>query len=79
MCVILTCCCTAGVWEYIEVTRDQVRDLDRRVRLAKGNVEAISDLMAQWGRHPLYQRKEEKKDCLLALEVWQLTLPIVLE
>lgn len=58
-----------GVWEYIEATRDQVCDLERRVRLVKGNVEAIATIMAKWCEAPLYQRKEDKKDCLLNLEV----------
>lgn len=58
-----------GVWEYIEATRDQVCDLEHRVRLVKGNVEAISTIMAKWCEAPLYQRKEDKKDCLLNLEV----------
>ena len=59
----------AGVWEYIEATRDMVRDLEKRVRLAKRNVESISNIMSQWATVPLYQRKEDKKGSLLNLEV----------
>ena len=58
-----------GVWEYIESTRDLVRDLERRVRLAKANVENMCTLMAGWCKTPLYKRKEEKKESLLHLEV----------
>ena len=59
----------AGVWEYIESTRDLVRDLERRVRLAKANVDNICTLMAGWSKSPLYKRKEDKKESLLNLEV----------
>ena len=57
------------MWEWIEQMREQVCDLERRVRLAKANVEQISTTMAAWSQAPLYQRKEDKKDCLLGLEV----------
>lgn len=46
-----------------------VRDLERRVRLAKCNVESIRTIMAKWSASPLYQRKEDKKGSLLNLEV----------
>ena len=59
-----------GAWEYIESTRDMVRDLERCVRLAKVNVETAIDIMAKWCQKPLYQRKEDKKDSLLNLEVF---------
>jgi len=59
-----------GVWEYIEPTRDQVCDLERRVRLAKANEEMMHNIMEQWRQEPLYQRKEEKNSSLLNLEVW---------
>ena len=57
-----------GVWEYIESTRDLVRDLERRVRLAKANVDNMSTLMAGWCKS-LYRRKGDKKESLLNLEV----------
>ena len=56
------------MWEYIEATRDQVRDMERRVRLAKGNVEAMVEIMLKWSEQPLYQRKEDKKGTLLNLD-----------
>ena len=58
-----------GVWEYIEATRDLVRDLERRVRLAKANVDNMCTIMAGWCKTPLYKRKGDKKESLLNLEV----------
>ena len=58
-----------GVWEYIESTRDKVRDLEQRVRLAKANVEQMHTIMNGWTQCPLFRRKEDKKDTLLNLEV----------
>ena len=58
-----------GVWEWIEDMRNKVCDLEHRVRLAKANVEEINSIMSGWSQIPLYQRKEDRKDCLLNLEV----------
>ena len=58
-----------GAWEYIESTRDMVRDLERHVRLAKANVENMCTIMAGWSKTPLYKRKGDKKESLLNLEV----------
>ena len=58
----------AGVWEYIETTRDQVRDLERRVRLAQENVETILKIMEEWSQTSLYKRREDKNNTLLNLE-----------
>ena len=67
------CSLNTGVWEYIETTRDQVRDLEHRVRLAKENVEAIRRSMEEWSHTSLYQRKEDKNNTLLNLEVtWKM-------
>ncbi|XP_062567134.1 dynein beta chain, ciliary-like [Saccostrea cucullata] len=57
-----------GVWDYIEKTRDQVIDLEKRVQQAKDNVEEIKMLMATWSKHPLFERKEDKHDTLLNLD-----------
>ena len=59
-----------GAWEYIESTRDVVRDLEKRVGLAKSNVEQITTIMAKWSESPMYLRKGDKKDSLLNLEVF---------
>ena len=58
-----------GVWEYIEVTRNEVRDLEHRVRKAKENVTTMQQVMAEWCATPLYQRREDKNCTLLSLEV----------
>ena len=47
-----------------------MHDLERRVQAAKDNVEAIGQLMTKWCDAPLYERKGEKKDGLLNIEVW---------
>ena len=60
---------TSGVWEYIQSTRDLVCDLEKHVRQAKSNVDTMCNMMAGWCASPLYTRKEDKKDCLLNLEV----------
>lgn len=57
-----------GAWEYIETTRNMVRDLEMKVRLSKANVEMMSEIMSKWSETPLYLRKEDKKDSLLNLE-----------
>lgn len=57
----------AGIWEYIQSTRDQVIDLETRVQQAKNNVEEIQKLMSTWSKAPLFTRKEEKNDTLLNL------------
>ena len=46
-----------------------VRDLEKRVKLAKCNVDTINSILAKLCQKPLYQRKDDKKDCLLNLEV----------
>lgn len=58
-----------GIWEYIQGTRDQVVDLERRVRLAKLNVEQISNEMAKWSESPFYSRKDGKDTNLFHPEV----------
>ena len=58
-----------GAWEYVEATRDVVRDLEQRVHKAKGNVAAMQTIMAEWSALALYQRREDKNSTLLNLEV----------
>lgn len=57
-----------GVWEYIEVTRNKVHDLEQRVQSTKNNVDTMMQLMAQWAEAPLFDRKDGKKDALLSLD-----------
>ena len=58
----------AGVWEYIEKTRDQVTDLESRVQKSKNNVEEVEKLMSTWSKLPLFERSSEKYDTLLYLD-----------
>ena len=60
---------SSGAWEYIEATRDVVRDLEHRVQKAKENVTQMQTIMAEWCAAPLYVRKEGKTASLLNLEV----------
>ncbi|BFZ02963.1 hypothetical protein BsWGS_06002 [Bradybaena similaris] len=57
-----------GVWEYIEQTRDHVHDLETRVQKSKDNVEEIKKIMTTWSKTPLFERKDEKYDCLLQVD-----------
>ncbi|XP_072167681.1 dynein beta chain, ciliary [Diadema setosum] len=57
-----------SVWEYIQETRDQVRDLEKRVQQAKDNVDQIKRIMQDWSKQSLFERKELKKESLLALD-----------
>ena len=57
----------AGIWDYIQSTRDEVIDLESRVQKCKNNVDEIVKLMSTWSKAPLFTRKEEKNDCLLNL------------
>ncbi|CAG5123286.1 unnamed protein product, partial [Candidula unifasciata] len=57
-----------GVWEYIEQTRDHVYDLETRVQKSKDNVEEIKRIMTTWSKTPLFERKDEKYDCLLQVD-----------
>ncbi|VDL85163.1 unnamed protein product [Schistocephalus solidus] len=57
-----------GTWRYIESTRDLVNDLKARVVQAQENVEKISALMSTWNKSPLFERKEGKRETLLALD-----------
>ncbi|XP_077967769.1 dynein beta chain, ciliary-like [Styela clava] len=55
-----------GIWEYIQETRDQVSDLEKRVQQAKDNVDKIKKIMEGWVV-PIFDRKKEK-DALLNLD-----------
>lgn len=57
-----------AVWEYIEETREMVRDLEVRVQKTKNNVEEIQKVMSTWSKAPLFVRKEGKNETLLQLD-----------
>ncbi|MCJ8738378.1 hypothetical protein PDJAM_G00035190 [Pangasius djambal] len=56
-----------GIWEYIQDVREAVHDLEKRLQRTKDNVEEIQSIMKNW-THPIFERKDGKKDTLLNLE-----------
>lgn len=56
-----------GIWEYIQDVREAVHDLEKRLQRTKDNVEEIKSIMKNWA-HPIFERKDGKKDTLLNLE-----------
>ena len=50
-----------GLWEYIEATREQVRDLEKRTQKCRDNVEEVERLMSTWKNSPLVTRKDGKQ------------------
>lgn len=58
----------AGVWEYIQMTRDHVNELESSVHKAKNNIEEINNLMSSWSKTPLFARYENKHETLLNLD-----------
>lgn len=58
----------AEAWEYIEKTRDKLRDFEQRTQKCKDNVTEIQRIMATWKTLPLHERKTEKHEYLLDLD-----------
>lgn len=56
-----------GIWEYIQDVREAVHDLEKRLQRTKDNVDKIQSIMKNW-THPIFERKDGKKDSLLNLE-----------
>lgn len=56
-----------GIWEYIQDVREAVHDLEMRLQRTKDNMEEIQSIMKNW-THPIFERKDGKKDTLLNLE-----------
>lgn len=54
--------------EYMSELGSLVEDLHKRVRAAQANVEKIRAILEPWTRSPLIERKDRRKDTLLALE-----------
>uniref|UniRef100_A0A670JQ67 Dynein axonemal heavy chain 11 n=1 Tax=Podarcis muralis TaxID=64176 RepID=A0A670JQ67_PODMU len=55
-------------WEYIEFVKAMVHDLEQRLQRSKDNIKAIQEIMKHWMEHPLFSRKDNRKDALLNLE-----------
>lgn len=57
-----------GLLEYITELGDLVEGLWKRVRAAQSNMEKIRSILEPWTKTPLIERKDRRKDTLLALE-----------
>nr|XP_006007896.1 PREDICTED: dynein heavy chain 11, axonemal [Latimeria chalumnae] len=55
-------------WEYVAEMNKSVHALERRVQKTKDNVEAVQAMMRTWAEHPLFTRRDNKKDTLLSVE-----------
>lgn len=54
--------------DYMSELGSLVQDLHKRVKAAQANVEKIRAILEPWMRSPLIERKDRRKDTLLALE-----------
>lgn len=57
-----------GLPEYIAELGDLVEGLWKRMKSAQSNVQKIRNILEPWTRTPLIERKDRRKDALLALE-----------
>lgn len=62
------CWRSAGLLEYITELGDLVDGLWKRMKAAQSNVEKIGNILEPWTKTPLIERKDRRKDTLLALE-----------
>ncbi|XP_067212065.1 dynein beta chain, ciliary [Linepithema humile] len=57
-----------GLLEYITELGGLVEGLWKRMKVAQSNVEKIRSILEPWTKTPLIERKDRRKDTLLALE-----------
>lgn len=57
-----------GLLEYITELGDLVEGLWKRMKTAQSNMEKIRNILEPWTKTPLIERKDRRKDTLLALE-----------
>lgn len=57
-----------GLLEYITELGGLVEGLWKRMKVAQSNVEKIRGILEPWTKTPLVERKDRRKDTLLALE-----------
>lgn len=57
-----------GLLEYITELGDLVEGLWKRMKAVQSNVEKIRNILEPWTKTPLIERKDRRKDTLLALE-----------
>lgn len=54
--------------EYVNNLFELVSTLNKRVQKTQDNVNAIRNIISEWFKTPLFERKEGKKDSLLCLD-----------
>ncbi|KAF7661524.1 hypothetical protein LDENG_00258930 [Lucifuga dentata] len=57
------------LWDYIQTTRDLVKDIANRVKKSKGNVENIQALMGQFSHRAFITRKNRGSSLLILSEI----------
>ncbi|KAL6263152.1 hypothetical protein P5V15_005953 [Pogonomyrmex californicus] len=62
------CWRSEGLLEYITELGDLVEGLWKRMKSAQSNVEKIRNILEPWTKTPLIERKDRRKETLLALE-----------
>ncbi|XP_060638089.2 dynein axonemal heavy chain 11 [Anolis sagrei] len=55
-------------WEYIEFLKVLIHDLEQRLQKSKDNIKTIQQIMKSWMEHPLFSRKDNRKEALLNLD-----------
>ncbi|XP_066487525.1 dynein axonemal heavy chain 11 [Tiliqua scincoides] len=55
-------------WEYTEHMKAQVHDLEQRLQRSKDNIKVIQKIMKSWMEHPLFSRKDNRREALLNTE-----------
>ncbi len=58
----------AEVWEFIQKLKEPAKELETKLQKSQDNVKAIQKLVAGWVTHPIFERKDGRKDLLLCLE-----------
>ncbi|KAH0627401.1 hypothetical protein JD844_003041 [Phrynosoma platyrhinos] len=61
-------------WKYIEFLKTKIHDLEQRLQMSKNNIKAIQQIMKSWVEHPIFSRKDNRKEALLNLEDKEETL-----
>ena len=56
------------VWEWIQELKGPVKEAETKLQKSQDNVKAIQKLVAGWVSHPIFERKDGRKDLLLCLE-----------
>ncbi|XP_054276549.1 dynein beta chain, ciliary [Macrosteles quadrilineatus] len=57
-----------NLWQFIERLNALVEELQGRIQKTQVNVQQMEAVMSTWRKHPLFERKDGKKDTLLFIE-----------